>query len=260
MDWNTFEYTDSSVFLMIYKALEGKAQKQAGAYFEAGGVGGLEKPEDFISFLDQSNWDSTRISRARKELNEMKMGNKQSWNSFLPLWTSKLTEARGDAWPDETKITLLEGTLNMTLQIALASNHLLPPDNYFEWTRIVSHIAQKFDNLTKASSLYQFPESGRTGSARPSAEIGSATEAGRTTNKEWSRSDRDNGASFLDSGGDTLMGGINSTQVLRGPNGKPLRAKWKTQAKIETLRREGRCFRCERKGCNTNLCRLLPAL
>lgn len=39
IDWNTFKYTNSRVFLMIYKALEGKAQKQANPFFESGGIG-----------------------------------------------------------------------------------------------------------------------------------------------------------------------------------------------------------------------------
>ena len=37
------------------------------------------------------------------------------------------------------------------------------------------------------------------------------------------------------------------------------RAKWKTKAQLEKLREEGRCFRCERKGCITNKRPLLPA-
>ncbi|KAI0990897.1 hypothetical protein K3495_g17290, partial [Podosphaera aphanis] len=77
LDWNTFEYTDSYVFLKIYESLEGKAQRQAGAYFEAGGLNGEEKPEDFIAFLDRSNWDTTRLARSRAELNDMKMGPRQ---------------------------------------------------------------------------------------------------------------------------------------------------------------------------------------
>ena len=36
IDWKTFKYTDSRVFLMIYNALEGKAQRQACTYFESG--------------------------------------------------------------------------------------------------------------------------------------------------------------------------------------------------------------------------------
>ena len=63
-----------------------------------------------------------------------------------------------------------------------------------------------------------------------------------------------------DSSGDAFMGGIYSTRILRGPNGSPLRAKWKSPEKIRELKNEGRCYRCERKGCNTRICRLLPAV
>lgn len=56
------------------------------------------------------------------------------------------------------------------------------------------------------------------------------------------------------------MGGVNVAKVIRGPNGKPLRAKWKSQDQIKRLKEEGRCFRCERKGCSTKVCRIKPAI
>lgn len=49
-------------------------------------------------------------------------------------------------------------------------------------------------------------------------------------------------------------------EVARGPSGKFLRAKWKTADQIERLRMECRCFRCERQGCNTKICPVLPAV
>ena len=55
------------------------------------------------------------------------------------------------------------------------------------------------------------------------------------------------------------MGGVNAARVLRSPNGKPLRSKWKSPEQIKKLRDEGKCFRCERKRCNTKICRLLLA-
>ena len=66
-------------------------------------------------------------------------------------------------------------------------------------------------------------------------------------------------AGEADSTGDTFMGGINLTNVARGPNGKPLREKWKTPAQIEELRSERKCYRYERKGCNTKICKVLSA-
>lgn len=97
----------------------------------------MERPEDFIAFLDSGNWDLTRIIRARSELTEVKMGIKQRWNVFFSRWANKLAETHGDLWPDKTKITLLENALNHTLQVALAYNHLIPDNNYNEWISIV---------------------------------------------------------------------------------------------------------------------------
>lgn len=259
IDWNTFEYTDSKVFLMIYKALEGKAQRQAGAYFESGGVGGLEKPEDFIAFLDRGNWDPTRITRARSELTEMKMGIKERWNVFFPRWANKLTEAHGDLWPDETKITLLESALNHTLQMALVSNHLIPDNDYNEWISIVGHIAQRHDTLGKFNNRQS-----NLGieNNRQNEDPFSKNEARGSNNysPELVRSGKERGIpGDLDSTGDTFMGGVFNVGGSRGSSGETHVSKWKSPEQIERLRREKRCYRCERQGCNTRICPLGPA-
>lgn len=259
MDWNTFGYTDSRVFLMIYKALDGKAQKQAGSYFESGGLGGLERPENFIEFLDRSNWDATRISRARSELNELKMGSKQRWNSFFPLWANKLTEAQGDVWPDETKITMLKGTLNQTLRIALASNHLLPENDFDEWVRIVSRIAQQYDELTRSSSsLIDHGRFNQTNNRQLGMNVDKTVH--NSLPQQWSRSDNERHfVGDLDSTGDTIMGGVNHVGAATGGKGRNLVSKWKSPEQIERLRKDRRCYRCERRGCNTRICPLGPA-
>lgn len=259
LDWNTFGYTDSRVFLMIYKSLEGKAQRQTASYFEAGGEGGKENPEDFIRFLDRSNWDPTRIVRARGELNRMRMGNKQEWNSFFSAWTNKLTEAHGDNWPDETKITMLRGALNHKLRSALANNHLIPLDNYYEWIRIVGQIAMQHEELARGYYIDQISQNNRQNSWQAPENKFSDYKRNQKPG-EWGSSGKERGmVGELDSAGDTFMGGVNMASVLRNSDGKPLRAKWKTKEQIATLRNEGRCFRCELKGCNTQICRLLPA-
>ncbi|KAI0994220.1 hypothetical protein K3495_g13962, partial [Podosphaera aphanis] len=61
---------------------------------------------------------------------------------------------------------------------------------------------------------------------------------------------------YLDSSGDTIMGGINTAGLAKGER---RRAKWKNQAQLDRLRREGKCFRCERVGCSSKICPLLPA-
>lgn len=83
------------------------------------------------------------------------MGARQRWNSFFSQLTNKLTEAHGDGWPDEVKISLLKFKLNPALKIALANNHLLPLGNYYEWLRIVGQIAQQHDELYKDSTKHQ---------------------------------------------------------------------------------------------------------
>lgn len=40
MDWKTFGHSNSHIFLMIYKALNGNAQNRSAIYFESGGIGG----------------------------------------------------------------------------------------------------------------------------------------------------------------------------------------------------------------------------
>lgn len=154
---------------------------------------------------------------------------------------------------------MLSGTLNQTMRVALAGNHLLPIDDYFEWMRIVTHVAHRYDDLARGPNPVYLPFGGNLG-------------LGKSINEERSgMGEHGTGMSFekpnfvrkpvqeLDHEGDTPMSGIYASNVLRGPNGKPLRAKWKSPDQIERLRREGRCFRCEQKGCNTRRCRLLPA-
>ena len=260
IDWNTFKYTDSRVFLMIYKALEGKAQRQAASFFESGGRGGHERPEDFIEFLDRGNWDQTRGSRARSELNDMRMGPKQKWSQFYCQWANKLTEASGDNWPDDVKVSLLRTALNQTLKITLAGNHLIPDNDFAEFVRIVSKIAQQHEEIYKP-----FGSNQRIGHLRADADR-NILEASRSSENEvrtqgWGRSGIEKGqVGRTDGAGDTYMGGINSVNVPRGLNGKRLRAKWKTPEQIRKLKEEGRCYRCERRGCSTKVCKILPAV
>ncbi|KAI0990749.1 hypothetical protein K3495_g17438, partial [Podosphaera aphanis] len=89
VDWNTFEYDDTQVFMMIYQSLEDTAHSQSVGFFEMGGWSKEDRPEEFIEFLDRANNDPTRIKRAASELHDLKMGEKQRWTSFYPIWANK---------------------------------------------------------------------------------------------------------------------------------------------------------------------------
>merc|ERR1712110_907120 len=125
-------------FVMIYGALKGAALKRAGSFYEAGGVHGTRKPEDFIEFLDRLNLDPMRVDRANAELHKMKMRAGQRWPGFLASWCNKLTEARGDFWDDRNKISMLQAALSDQLTIIMVGNHLIPNDNFDEFVRIVN--------------------------------------------------------------------------------------------------------------------------
>ena len=53
------------------------------------------------------------------------------------------------------------------------------------------------------------------------------------------------------------MGRINAARVA---NQEQRRAQLKSKTQLEKLKQEGQCFRCERKGCVTKRCPLLPAI
>lgn len=158
------------------------------------------------------------------------------------------------------KISLLRTALNTTLKVALASNHLVPENDFREFVRILSKIAQQNEEIMRTTSIFQRLGQFKSESNKINSEFfGNNTERDNSP-KEWGISGKEKGyVGEIDSSGDTYMGGVHSTKVVLGPNGKPLRSKWKTSEQIDKLRREGKCFRCERKGCSTNRCRLLPA-
>lgn len=254
MDWNTFGYDDSRAFVMIYGALKGAALKRAGPFYEAGGINGTRKPEDFIEFLDRLNLDPLRVARANTELHAMKMREGQRWPDFFAAWCNKLTEARGDFWDDRNKTSMLQAALSDELIKTMAGNHLIPDDNFDEFVRIVNQVAQQLemvDARRKGNQNRQF-QSHKSNQESVTC-IDSKPE---TFNKKGSFKESLGLVGQLDSSGDTIMGGINSAGISHGPQ---RRAKWKTQAQIDRLRNEGRCFRCERIGCVSQRCPLLPA-
>lgn len=259
MEWNMFGYTNSRAFLSIYTSLEGSARRKASAFYEVGGVNGTRRPEDFIEFLDRSNLDTTRVEKANNALNEMKMGENQRWASFFSSWSNKLTEAQGDGWEGRIKIGLLRSAINTKLKTALAGNHLLPKWDYDEYIRIVSQIAHQIEEVSKRSKIPGRMDfnSGKGGSFK----AGFASWAGEVGTGESSGSQsRQYRVGQVDSSGDTVMGGVNATKASNYLRNQIGRAKWKSPEHIAQLREKGLCFRCERRGCNTRICPLAPAI
>lgn len=256
---------------MIYRSLKGKALKKAGPFYEAGGVCGTRNREDFIEFLDRWNLDPMRVSRANDELHTMRMGEKEGWSDFFASWSNKLTEARGDMRDDQNKISMLRNSLNNNLLQAQVGNTQLPSDNFNSWIEIVNQVAQQLEMIEDRSRKFISKQSHSLGKdfrdfgtsdfnnrrnniGRPRNSNGVPYERNQPESKNERNRQFEPGD--LDASGDTIMGGINTIGIGRD---KPLRAKWKTQAELDRLRVERRCFRCERKGCTVNRCPLKPA-
>ncbi|KAI1004417.1 hypothetical protein K3495_g3795 [Podosphaera aphanis] len=260
MDWNTFDYDVTQVFMMISQSLEGTAHNQSVGYFEMGVWSKEDRPEEFLEFLEflnRANNDPTRVKRAANELHDLKMREKQRWTSFYPVWANKLTEAQGDTWPDKNKITIVQRALNGMLLQALSGNHLLPIDNFAEFISIVNKVSHQVDHLEGLIS-YPVNSSNSQKRAEPSNYILPSSDNSQVG---WSVPGSSNGkAGQLDSGGDTIMGGVNVANMDRGPDGQPLRAKWNSRDQIASLKKERRCYRCERKGCGTRRFPFLPAV
>ncbi|KAI0991739.1 hypothetical protein K3495_g16448 [Podosphaera aphanis] len=147
---------------------------------------------------------------------------------------------------------MLRNALNDPIRRALSGNHLLPRDNYGEWVRIVGQVAHQVEDM--ASRNRRNPRIvGVEGNlaVRP---LGGNGGAGFNRPQGGHR----------DHEGDVRMGGVNGAGALRNgveedqpePSG---RSQWKSPAQIARLRRERRCYRCERKGCNTRVCPMQPA-
>ncbi|KAI0992884.1 hypothetical protein K3495_g15300 [Podosphaera aphanis] len=263
MDWILFGYDNSRAFLMIYNSLRGGASEKAGPFFEAGGVNQTRDPADFLEFLDRIYLDSTRVSQANIDLHNLKMKENERWADFFASWSNKLTEARGDFWADENKISMLENAISKRLTQALAGNHLLPDDDFSQWVQIVSKIAMRVERAERKSGWTPGPSNRglvkdadlvREGSTDPGP-MGN-TSYQQNFGETFKPTVRVEQVGDMDASGDTIMGGINATNVGRNIRA---RAKWKTRAEIDRLREEGKCFRCERRSCSSKACPLLPA-
>ncbi|KHJ30632.1 hypothetical protein EV44_g3272 [Erysiphe necator] len=143
--------------------------------------------------------------------------------------------------------------------MALVSNHLIPDNDYNEWISIVGHIAQRHDTLGKFNNRQS--NLGMENN-RQNEDPFSNNEARGSNNysPELVISGKERGIpGDLDSTGDTFMGGVFNVGRSRGSSGETYVSKWKSPEQIERLRREKRCYRCERQGCNTRICPLGPA-
>ncbi|KAI0993131.1 hypothetical protein K3495_g15053 [Podosphaera aphanis] len=215
MDCNFFRYDNSRAFLMIYNSMRGGALEKAGPFFEAGGVNQTRDPADFLEFLDHVYLDTTRVSQANIELQNLKMKENERLADFFASWSNKLTEARGDFWADENKISMLENATSKRLMQALAGNHLLPDNDFGQWVQIVSKIAMRVERADRKLGWPPGPSNRGLAKSNYILKEGLSESVPRATSnyqqdfrepiKPVIRAEQ---AAEVDAAGDTIMGGI----------------------------------------------------
>ena len=127
---------------------------------------------------------------------------------------------------------MLKGRLNHTLRVALASNHLLPEDYFYEWTGIMSRIALQHDELSKEPYRQAVYGKENQSGLKNAQTLSPGIEALKFPPREWTNSGWEKGiAGDMDSTGDTFMAGVNQAKVSSRHGGGTLIAKWKSPEK-----------------------------
>lgn len=94
------------------------------SFYEAAEAFEIRKPEDFLKFLDQFEFESFAGRSNQCRISNYKNESGQRWPDFFAGWRNRLTKARGDFWDNKNKISVLQTALNGLLITTIAGNHL----------------------------------------------------------------------------------------------------------------------------------------
>lgn len=143
----SFFQSMNEMWYLINSCLEPAAQQVVATYYKTAGPGHQYDPQSFMGYLDRSYGDPSARERAAANLRHLRQKEDSSLASFLPRFEKTLAEAGGDTWPDEAKITFLEGALNSQLSRSLVTVTL--PNKYSDWVNEVQRIASRLEGLVK---------------------------------------------------------------------------------------------------------------
>ncbi|KAJ6436266.1 ectomycorrhiza-upregulated zf-MYND domain-containing protein [Purpureocillium lavendulum] len=206
-------------FAYVYSRLGGAPQQMTIAFVEAGGKGGAYDPDDYLRYLEECYADPNLQARAIERLRSLRQRESESFAALLPRFEKELADSGGASWPDEVKISYLEGATNQ--QLRLAAVYQAPArTSYTAWAQALQTLASGLDGLSRR-------EQGRDG-RDPRGPSGKAAtpEPRRFT---------------LDADGDTKMAGVNRA-------GQPSGVHPDTEHDRKNPRDERRCYRCNQKG------------
>ncbi|KAI3122130.1 hypothetical protein CBS147326_8957 [Penicillium roqueforti] len=213
---------DQACMLYVYSRLEGNASKNTVAFMQYRRANGTAK--ELLQYLEGIYGDPNIKKRATQRLREIRQGPKQSFATFLPTFEKEFADLGVMDWPEDAKVSLLIGSLNLTTRTALSYRDL--PDDLTELILLLRRIDTDMDLLlseTKRASNYQERKVTRPRSPVDDRMEWSPTPAVTIASLRTRREDRD------------LVG---------------KRARWVDEEELERRRREGRCYRCGCDGCS----------
>ncbi|KJZ70030.1 hypothetical protein HIM_10581 [Hirsutella minnesotensis 3608] len=179
------------------------------AYVEAGGRGGDSDPDQYLQYLEECYGDPNARTRALENLRSLRQGDKESFAALLPRFEKELADSGGATWPEEVKISYLEGALRQDLR--LATVYAAPTrTTYAEWVQALQSLSSGLECVGRRDAL-------RSGG-------GNCDSRGR------------------DSDGDTKMTGVNRI-------GQESKKRRKAGATLKNERRCYRCGRTDHANC-----------
>jgi hypothetical protein len=198
-------------FAYIYARLGGAPQQMTIAYVEARIHNGTSDPEHYLRYLEDCYGDPNAKVRAVERLRSLRQRENESFAVLLPRFERELADAGGASWPEEVKISYLEGALCQQLRLATVYAN---PDRstYSSWVSSLQKLASGLDSINKEAKV-NGGDLAKSRGAYPNAGTHAETNHAK------------------DQDGDMKMAGVN-----------------KTAEKPEAPRNERRCYRCGRTG------------
>lgn len=216
---------DRACLLYVYSRLEGNASKNTVAFMQHRRQNG--KAQDLIQYLENIYGDPNLKRRATQRLREMKQGTKQSFAKFFPMFEKEFADSGAMTWPEDAKISILTGSLNLSMRSALSYRE--SPENFADLILLLRRIDTDLDLLS--------------------------AETNRRPNRYERQLDRPR--SPVADQMDWTPARVSKAQTAR--NSQTKRARWVDKDEMDRRREEGLCFRCGRKDCYVAACPYQPA-
>jgi hypothetical protein len=231
-------------FTYIYSRLGDSPQSMAAAFYESGGPGGTRDPTSFLKYLTTTYEDPNVAQHALNNLEDMTQGKTESFAAFYPRFEKQLADAGGATWHDTIQINYLRKALNDEMKDLLVPMLHLPKD-YPGFIRELHNLGANVEarRATQKRANKRAPLFPQRRSTTPDQKAAKHQGQEHTTSPDamdWEPT--------------------KISKIIQRQNGEleGKRAKWVDQEELNRRRKEGRCYRCGRTGCNVAECPLLP--